>query len=187
MCSLMTIRSGTTLWGWIENGRSGTFVTVTLRCRIFLQKSTRFCIFKGKMYLDSLQNLWLGFVPVGVSKRGPGSHRWLSRVVQSKLKGGSCLKVELYAEYEQKMLLPFIRSSQHYRLDKVQISIHVPLSNYSGLLTMHHMIFVLKKDLVREQVFILGRMGNVRQALSVIINQLEDMEEGVELCDHAAR
>ncbi|KAJ8485600.1 hypothetical protein OPV22_018085 [Ensete ventricosum] len=71
------------------------------------------------------------------------------------------LQVDLYAEYEPKMLLPFLRSSQHYRLDKAYET-------------------CVKKDLVREQVFILGRMGNVKQALAVIINKLEDMEEAVE-------
>lgn len=29
-------------------------------------------------------------------------------------------KVELYADYDQKMLLPFLRSSQHYMLEKVE-------------------------------------------------------------------
>lgn len=29
------------------------------------------------------------------------------------------LQVELYAEYDTKMLLPFLRSSQHYKLEKV--------------------------------------------------------------------
>ncbi|KAF5195560.1 Vacuolar protein sorting-associated protein 41-like protein, partial [Thalictrum thalictroides] len=54
----------------------------------------------------------------------------------------------------QKMLLPFLRSSQSYRLEK--------------------------KDLLREQVFILGRMGNSKQALAVIINKLEDIEEAID-------
>ena len=35
----------------------------------------------------------------------------------------------------------------------------------------------IKRDLLREQVFILGRMGNSKQALAVIINQLGDIEE----------
>lgn len=35
----------------------------------------------------------------------------------------------------------------------------------------------VKRDLLREQVFILGRMGNSRQALAVIINKLGDIEE----------
>lgn len=35
----------------------------------------------------------------------------------------------------------------------------------------------VKRDLLREQVFILGRMGNAKQALAVIINNLGDIEE----------
>lgn len=35
----------------------------------------------------------------------------------------------------------------------------------------------VKRDLLREQVFILGRMGNSKQALAVIINELGDIEE----------
>ncbi|PIA54894.1 hypothetical protein AQUCO_00901062v1 [Aquilegia coerulea] len=57
------------------------------------------------------------------------------------------MQVELYADYDPKMLLPFLRSSQHYRLEKV---------------------------------FILGRMGNSKQALAVIINKLEDIEEAID-------
>jgi vacuolar protein sorting-associated protein 41 len=34
-----------------------------------------------------------------------------------------------------------------------------------------------QKELVREQVFVLGRMGNAKEALSTIINKLEDIEE----------
>uniref|UniRef100_A0A803QMQ5 Vps41 beta-propeller domain-containing protein n=1 Tax=Cannabis sativa TaxID=3483 RepID=A0A803QMQ5_CANSA len=70
-------------------------------------------------------------------------------------------KVELYADYDPKMLLPFLRSSQHYKLEKA----------YD---------ICVKRDLLREQVFILGRMGNTKQALAVLINQLGDMEEAVE-------
>jgi hypothetical protein len=58
-------------------------------------------------------------------------------------------------------LLPFLRSSQHYTLEKA----------YK---------ICLKRDLMREQVFILGRMGNVKKDLAVIINKLGDIEEAVE-------
>ncbi|CBI17115.3 unnamed protein product, partial [Vitis vinifera] len=71
------------------------------------------------------------------------------------------MQVELYADYDPKMLLPFLRSSQHYTLEKA----------YE---------ICIKRDLLREQVFILGRMGNSKQALAVIINQLGDIEEAVE-------
>ncbi|XP_050206162.1 vacuolar protein sorting-associated protein 41 homolog isoform X2 [Mercurialis annua] len=71
------------------------------------------------------------------------------------------MQVELYADYDLKMLLPFLRSSQHYTLEKA----------YD---------ICIKKDLLREQVFILGRMGNSKKALAVIINKLGDIEEAVE-------
>jgi hypothetical protein len=35
----------------------------------------------------------------------------------------------------------------------------------------------IKRDLMREQVLILGRMGNAKNALAVIINKLGDIEE----------
>lgn len=71
------------------------------------------------------------------------------------------MQVELYADYDSKMLLPFLRSSQHYKLEKA----------YE---------ICIGRGLLREQVFILGRMGNAKQALSVIINNLGDIEEAVE-------
>ncbi|XP_022729889.1 vacuolar protein sorting-associated protein 41 homolog isoform X2 [Durio zibethinus] len=71
------------------------------------------------------------------------------------------MQVELYAEFDPKMLLTFLRSSQHYTLEKA----------YE---------ICVRRDLLREQVFILGRMGNSKQALAVIINELGDIEEAVE-------
>ncbi|GJR32413.1 vacuolar protein sorting-associated protein 41 [Tanacetum coccineum] len=71
------------------------------------------------------------------------------------------MQVELYAEYDQKMLLPFLRSSPHYMLEKA----------YE---------VCLKKDLLSEQVFILGRMGNTKQALAVIVDKQGDIKEAVE-------
>ncbi|XP_050378991.1 vacuolar protein sorting-associated protein 41 homolog isoform X2 [Argentina anserina] len=71
------------------------------------------------------------------------------------------MQVELYADYDSKMLLPFLRSSQHYTLEKA------------------HDICT-RRDLVKEQVFILGRMGNAKQALALIIDKLGDIEEAVE-------
>ncbi|PSR86535.1 Vacuolar protein sorting-associated protein [Actinidia chinensis var. chinensis] len=71
------------------------------------------------------------------------------------------MQVELYADFDPKMLLPFLRSSQHYTLEKA----------YE---------ICVKRNLLREQVFILGRMGNSKQALAIIINKLGDIEEGIE-------
>ncbi|XP_065621926.1 vacuolar protein sorting-associated protein 41 homolog isoform X3 [Quercus suber] len=68
------------------------------------------------------------------------------------------MQVELYADYDPKMLLPFLCSSQHYNLEKANET-------------------CIRRDLLREQVFILGRMGNSRQAPAVIINKLGDIKE----------
>jgi hypothetical protein len=70
------------------------------------------------------------------------------------------LQVELYADYEPRLLLPFLRSSHYYSLDKA----------YE---------VCTKRGLTRERVFILGRMGNSRDALALIINELKDIEQAV--------
>eukprot|EP00850_Spirogloea_muscicola_P005291 SM000024S07753 [mRNA] locus=s24:238417:248992:- [translate_table: standard] len=69
--------------------------------------------------------------------------------------------VELYAEFDKQTLLPFLRSSHHYPLDKA------------------HSICV-ERGLVKEQVYVLGRMGNSHEALGLIIEQLHDMEQAIE-------
>ncbi|KAG5515636.1 hypothetical protein RHGRI_036620 [Rhododendron griersonianum] len=74
------------------------------------------------------------------------------------------MQVELYADFDPKMLLPFLRSSQHYTLEKVGAAYEI----------------CVKRDLLLEQVFILGRMGNSKQALAVIINKLGDIAEAIE-------
>lgn len=92
------------------------------------------------------------------------------------------MKVELYAEFDPKMLLPFLRSSQHYKLEKVSITSDFirlfassNLDSYQVLSQAYEVCS--QRNLLREQVFILGRMGNSKQALAVIINKLEDIEE----------
>jgi hypothetical protein len=70
------------------------------------------------------------------------------------------LQVELYADYEPRLLLPFLQSSQHYTLDKA----------YE---------VCTKRGLTKERVFILGRMGNSRKALALIVNELQDMQQAV--------
>ncbi|XP_060174078.1 vacuolar protein sorting-associated protein 41 homolog isoform X1 [Lycium barbarum] len=91
-------------------------------------------------------------------------HLYLHSLFDADLHAGKDyhdMQVELYADYDPKMLLTFLRSSQHYKLEKA----------YE---------ICVKKDLLKEQVFILGRMGNVKQALAVIINKLGDIEEAIE-------
>ena len=74
-----------------------------------------------------------------------------------KPKTATC-QVELYADYDQRFLLPFLRSSSFYPLEKAYATCKA-------------------RGLTREVVFILGRMGNAREALGLIIEELHDMDQ----------
>lgn len=67
------------------------------------------------------------------------------------------LQVELYAEYDYSKLMEFLRASHYISLEKA-------------------LKVCEQKDLVPEMVFILGRMGNNKKALMLIIERLEDVQ-----------
>ena len=68
------------------------------------------------------------------------------------------MQVELYADYAPQELLPFLVSSQWYPLEAA-------------------LQVCTARGLVREQVFILGRMGSADQALHLIIQRLADIPQ----------
>lgn len=68
------------------------------------------------------------------------------------------MQVELYAEYAPSQLMALLVSSQWY-----------PLEAALGVCQ--------QRGLVREQVFILGRMGSSAQALHLIIQRLADIPQ----------
>lgn len=76
---------------------------------------------------------------------------------QSLLKA-CCMQVELYADYAPQELLSFLVSSQWYPLEAA-------------------LQVCTARGLVREQVFILGRMGSADQALHLIIQRLADIPQ----------
>jgi hypothetical protein len=65
--------------------------------------------------------------------------------------------VELYAEYDHERLMPFLRASNFYDLEKA-------------------LRICRERDYVTEMVFLLGRMGNNKQALMLIIERLGDVQ-----------
>lgn len=73
------------------------------------------------------------------------------------------LLVELYAEYEPEHLLPFLRMSNNYSLEKA-------------------LDICQQRSLIHEVVFLLGRMGNTKQALEQITEQLQDINQAIEFC-----
>mmetsp|Transcript_11548 Transcript_11548/g.42238 ORF Transcript_11548/g.42238 Transcript_11548/m.42238 type:complete len:1091 (-) Transcript_11548:113-3385(-) len=77
------------------------------------------------------------------------------------------LQIELYAEFDTQSMLPFLQSSQHYPLEKA-------------------LDVCEKHRLIREQVFVLGRMGNSQEALVLILEELLDVKQAIEFV-HAQR
>ncbi|CCJ29120.1 unnamed protein product [Pneumocystis jirovecii] len=71
------------------------------------------------------------------------------------------LQVELYAEYDRNTLMEFLRTSYTYSLEKAYKVCEL-------------------RDYIPEQVFILGRMGNNKKALILIIEKLNDVDQAIE-------
>ncbi|KAJ3297142.1 Vacuolar protein sorting-associated protein 41 [Borealophlyctis nickersoniae] len=71
------------------------------------------------------------------------------------------LQVELYAEYDYPRLLEFLRSSTYYSVEKAYAICEA-------------------RDLVPEMVFLLGKMGDNRKALMLIIERLGDVKRAIE-------
>ncbi|CAI2161428.1 16876_t:CDS:10 [Funneliformis geosporum] len=71
------------------------------------------------------------------------------------------LQVELYAEFDYPRLKDFLKSSNYYTLEKAYKICE-------------------QRDLVPEMVFILGRMGNNKDALMLIIERLHDVQQAID-------
>ncbi|KAI1791727.1 vacuolar assembling protein VPS41 [Ganoderma leucocontextum] len=70
-------------------------------------------------------------------------------------------QVKLYAEYAPPKLIDFLRASNYYSLEEAY-----KVCN--------------ERDLVLEMVFLLGRMGNNKQALHLIIERLGDVNRAID-------
>ncbi|KAG8177167.1 hypothetical protein JTE90_021761 [Oedothorax gibbosus] len=71
--------------------------------------------------------------------------------------------VELYAEHAPEELMAFLRTSNSYSLEKA-------------------LDVCQQRSLIHEVVFLLGRMGNTKQALEQITEQLQDIDRAIEFC-----
>eukprot|EP00892_Ulva_mutabilis_P006764 jgi/Ulvmu1/445/UM001_0452.1 len=70
------------------------------------------------------------------------------------------LQVELYAEFAPDQLLPFLQSSKQFHKERA-------------------LQVCRRACLVREQVFILGRLGRASEALQLIISSLHDLPQAI--------
>ncbi|EFA76279.1 structural maintenance of chromosome protein [Heterostelium album PN500] len=74
------------------------------------------------------------------------------------------MQVALYAQYDPKLLLPFLKNSISYNLDKAfQVC--------------------KEKNLYEEMVYILGRMGSAKEALNLILDKLGRIKDAVEFVE----
>lgn len=71
--------------------------------------------------------------------------------------------MELYADFEHAKLLPFLQQSSNYRLDAA-------------------LRLCEQRRLYPEMVFVLGRMGNARQALALLLEQMRDVPQAMAFC-----
>lgn len=83
-------------------------------------------------------------------------------------------QVRLYAEYARPRLIDFLRGSNSYNLELVSSP---PVTSFFHALKASLQAYNVcqDRDLVPEMVFLLGRMGNNRQALTIIIERMGDV------------
>ncbi|KAI3605006.1 vacuolar protein sorting 41 [Moniliophthora roreri] len=77
------------------------------------------------------------------------------------------LQVKLYADYARPRLIDFLRASTEYDLEKAYAVCQ-------------------DRDLIPEMVFLLGRMGNNKKALTVIIERLGDVHRAIDFAKEQA-
>lgn len=73
------------------------------------------------------------------------------------------LQVQLYAQYAPQDLLSFLKSSSYYPLQRALEECQ-------------------SRNFVRETVFLLGRIGNTKEALALIIRELKDVSWAIKFC-----
>jgi hypothetical protein len=94
-------------------------------------------------------------------KRKPYAPLWLYlKRLPDPYRRNSLMQVELYVEYDPERLMHFLQASQSYPLERA-------------------LELCRRARMVREMVFILGRMGSTRKALSLIMNELHDIEQAI--------
>ena len=117
-----------------------------------------------KLLLEHLDQVPVAVVVEKLRGEGRLLHLYLHTLFQQNVHAGQDfheLQVELYARYDQANFLPFLKHSSSYPLQKA-------------------MQICEDRGLVEEQVFLLCRMGNHKQALSLIIDSLHDVDKAIE-------
>ncbi|GBM04489.1 Vacuolar protein sorting-associated protein 41 [Araneus ventricosus] len=118
------------------------------------------------MFLNNVEKIPVNLVVSKLKNKKDLLYEYLHKAFQKDPTLGEehhGLLVELYAEHAPDQLLPFLRTSNNYSLE-------------------HALDVCQQRTLIREVVFLLGRMGNTRQALQQITEVLQDINQAIEFC-----
>jgi hypothetical protein len=116
-----------------------------------------------QLLVENVDRLPVELVVSQLAGRSYFEHLYLDRLFKTDVRRGAAYhnrQVELYAEHEPECLLPFLRSSEHI--------------NWKTALQV-----CKAKNMVRETVFVMGRMGDTQNALRLIMTKLGDVKEAV--------
>ncbi|XP_070565310.1 vacuolar protein sorting-associated protein 41 homolog [Ptychodera flava] len=117
-----------------------------------------------RMLVDNMERVPIEKVVTQLGKRPKLQYVYLDAVFQKDphiSKDFHALQVGLYAEFDRARLKPFLRNSNYY-----------PLQRALEVCEQRHYI--------PEMVFLLGRMGNTKQALQLITEELHDVDQAIE-------
>ncbi|XP_012936777.1 vacuolar protein sorting-associated protein 41 homolog [Aplysia californica] len=119
-----------------------------------------------KMLLDNNETISVEKVVQQLNKSQRYLYVYLDQLVHRDVQGTQKYHgqlVKLYAEFDRPKLLPFLRRSEFYPLQTAWEECEA-------------------RDYVKEQVFLLGRMGNLTQALKLIMERLGDVNHAILFC-----
>jgi hypothetical protein len=123
------------------------------------------------LLVDSIEQIPIGVVVEQLTPLPRSLHHYLHALFVRDPHAGRDyheMQIALYADYAPALLLPFLRQSTYYRLERAYAT-------------------CVERKLYREQVFILGRMGDTKKALSLIMEQLGDVKQAIDfVVEHSA-
>ena len=117
-----------------------------------------------KMFIECMEKVPVESVVKQLKKNRKLLHEYLHGLFLKDPQAGQDfhdLQVELYAEFQRPRLLPFLRNSNYYQLERALKACE-------------------ERDYIDEMVFLLGRMGNNKKALSLIIDKMNDIKKAID-------
>nr|CAB3267642.1 Vacuolar protein sorting-associated protein 41 [Phallusia mammillata] len=118
------------------------------------------------LLLDHMEYVPIDQVVAELKDRPNHLHKYLHALfLRDSHLGGEyhSLQIRLYAEFDRRKLLPFLKSSTYIALEEA-------------------LKICEEREYVKEQVFLLGRMGNASRALALITEHESDVSSAIEFC-----